>query len=948
METVWTGFGRPAYGALRAAVADRKRADPLAPVTVLVPTNLAGTHVRRALAHGVGAGPGIAALDVLTVDRLAERLAAPTLSGSGRRPATAPVLAAAWRRALATDPGHFGPVAAHPATVRALASAHAELREVDPAGLAAIAATSPVSADLITLHRRVVALLETAWYDVVDLRRTAAAAADALGNVVCFLLSDLPPSAEALLDAIPDRLMINGIEVAATPRTVITASDADDEVRAVVRRVMARLRVTPAHRIALVHGADRPYARLLADHLHAAGIRWHGRGVVATGERRLARVLTNLFATARTGWRRADVLGVLADTEARATGRWERISRAAGVVGGDEWEPRLKAFAASRRATAARDADAADELWRTVTDLQARMRDGAALGTWTALAEWGRQTYAALAGDPDERRLPDPERRAALAVLRTLDAVAGLEIVEPAADLTLLDLTLGLELDDDLPRHGRIGDGVLVAPLSEAAGLDVDEVFVLGLAEDVVPGRRGTDALLPDEIRELTDGRLRTTRDRIDRRRRQLHAAFAAAPAVTASYPRGDLRRSTERRPSRWLPTTTPEMIELPSYASALAATEELASDQEWRIRAAAGDGLDDPVVALAAEMRRARDSEVLTRFDGDLSGLHGLPDPAGGKVISPTALEAWTRCPHAYLLEKLLRVRPVETPEEQLTIAPIELGNLYHHVLDRFFAEQDALGAVPGAGTPWSPAQRSSLRQIALDVAADLSVRGQTGHRLLWRRELAALLSRLDAFLTADDKLRAETGRRQVRSELRFGSDDAAGPVPITLTDGRVVLLKGSADRVDRAGDTLTVVDYKTGSAYGFQGLSVDDPTLGGSKLQLPVYGLAARLALGVPDAPVTAEYWFLHKDAGKRIELALTPAVAADFTQAVTVIADGIAGGLYPHRPPDDDGYHQHIPCRFCDPDGLGVGDLRDRWSRKRKDPRLAAYVTLIGGPS
>ena len=118
------------------------RADPLAPVTVLVPTNLVGVLVRRALARGFGRRT-IAALDVLTVDRLAERIAAPALVGSGRRPATEPVLAAAWRRALAADPGVFEPVAEHPTTVRALAAAHRELREVDDAGLDAIAARRP-------------------------------------------------------------------------------------------------------------------------------------------------------------------------------------------------------------------------------------------------------------------------------------------------------------------------------------------------------------------------------------------------------------------------------------------------------------------------------------------------------------------------------------------------------------------------------------------------------------------------------------------------------------------------------------------------------------------------------------------------------------------------------------------------------------------------------------
>ena len=387
-------------------------------------------------------------------------------------------------------------------------------------------------------------------------------------------------------------------------------------------------------------------------------------------------------------------------------------------------------------------------------------------------------------------------------------------------------------------------------------------------------------------------------------------------------------------------------VTEIASYATALLTTGDLASEQEWRVRAAAARVLDDPIVRLAAEMRAARGGATLSRFDGDLSG-HALDDPTDGSVISPTSLEMWARCPHAYFVQKLLGVRPIEVPEEQVTITPIELGNLYHHTLDRFFREQDGRGSVPAGAARWTPAQRADLQRIAGEVADDLAVRGQTGHRLLWQRELAVVRAKLDRFLTDDEGVRAAGGRRQVRAELAFGLDGQP-PVPVPLADGRVLLMKGSADRVDRAGDAITVVDYKSGSTRAFTGLGDADPTLGGAKLQLPVYGLAARLALGAPDADVTAEYWFLHKEAGKRVTLALTDDVAAAFAEAVTVIANGIIGGLFPQRPPDEDGWGGHVPCGYCDPDALGTGEARDRWARKRADPRLRDFRAMIGDPA
>ena len=37
--------------------------------------------------------------------------------------------------------------------------------------------------------------------------------------------------------------------------------------------------------------------------------------------------------------------------------------------------------------------------------------------------------------------------------------------------------------------------------------------------------------------------------------------------------------------------------------------------------------------------------------------------------------------------------------------------------------------------------------------------------------------------------------------------------------------------------------------------------------------------------------------------------------------------------------------VSCRYCDPDGMGTADRYREWLRKRRDPRLTAYLTLVG---
>ena len=83
---------------------------------------------------------------------------------------------------------------------------------------------------------------------------------------------------------------------------------------------------------------------------------------------------------------------------------------------------------------------------------------------------------------------------------------------------------------------------------------------------------------------------------------------------------------------------------------------------------------------------------------------------------------------------------------------------------------------------------------------------------------------------------------------------------MPLDPRRRALLRFRGKADRVDRADDgSLLVLDYKTGKADGYRGLTADDPDQGGRLLQLAVYGVAARQHQQTPDAAVRAEYWFV-----------------------------------------------------------------------------------------
>lgn len=1009
ITTLVTEYGRPALDALASAVGDVKAGDPMAPVTIVAPTQVAATVARRHLArHGTAhrPGPGIAGIEVTTIARLAERIAAAALAP--RRPLTGPILTAAWRNILRADPGVFAEVTEHPATIRALATAHRELRTLDGGALDAIAQGSAVAHDTVRLHRAVQQRLAARWYDPRDLLDTAHAhieGADLAQPVIIYLPQDLTAPEQRFVTALADSVPLTVLDARTgvvraderrhpvstdleestpavsvpTATVLLNASDSDDEIRCVVRDVVDALKTTPADRVAVLYGAREPYGRLLHEHLSAAGVRVNGPGPRPVVERAVSRAVLGLLALADDEMPRGPLFRALADAPvldlagARVpVSRWERVSREAGVVRGEDWERRLRRFAMTEQARAAaaltgdrpgvheaalRRAETATQLREFVARLRGELDAAGAMASWADLSQWASGFVERLLGDLT--RLPPEEQYAATALLSVLRGLDVLEDLDGAASLSGLRQILESELAESLPRVGRFGDGVFVAPVAQAVGLELDVIHVVGLSEDLYPGRPRADALLPDRIRAVAA--LPTARDRLNRQYRHLLAAFSAAPVSIASFPRGDLRRSSHRLPSRWLLGTLRELSgdkrlaatqwnevgdlagalrTSGSFAGELLRTADLATEQEWRTRAAMAGVLADPAVNLARDMVRARAGESFTRFDGDLSGADGLPDyRVGDRLISPTALEGYAACPHTFFVSRLLGVTPLEQPEDLVTISPADLGTLVHRCLDELV--QSYAGNLPGPGEPWPQEARARLTEILHRLADEAEADGLTGHPRLWRRERDRLEADLLGMLDADDQWRAETHSRVAASEMPFGvGEHPAVEIPVT---GGTVRLRGSADKVDIAADgTIYVTDVKTGSRRAFEGIKREDPLAGASKFQLPVYGAAARERFGEPDTPVRAGYWFVRKDPG-RVDLEITGEVHDELTRTIDVLARSIANGLFPPRPPKEADF-AYVQCPYCNPDGIGHSTGRERWERQRHDPALRELVGLI----
>lgn len=1025
-------YGRPATEALARRIAEAKRHHPLDPVTVVVASNTAGLSARRLLGGGALGGSGLANVAFVTPLGLAE-LVGSSLIGA-RRPLTNPVLAAAVRMALAADPGMFAGVAHHRATSAAIVAVYGELSRARPETLDRIAAASRRGAEVVRLVGDVGDHLGD-HYDEDDLAATATArltgepsAGAALGTVVWHLPDRLSPAMAGLvrralqattssavvvgLTGVPDAdaavhrvcaaagvaVPITGTATSPPPVRIVRTSDPDEEVRTVVREVMVLAEAgTPLDRIAIFYPRHDPYARTLHEQLDGAGIPHNGPATSRLGETAAGRTLAAALALPSRGWRRGDLMGMVAGAPLRhagrpvVAGRWDDLSRAAGVVGGlDDWGVKVKVLAGQLRGeierlnqegevptarvrTLTAEADAADALVSFVEALAEGLAAVHDATSWADGAASAQALLERLLGPENARNgWPDHEIDAARRVDAALVHLASLDEVEPAPSSAAFELAVAAQLDVRTGRIGRFGHGVLVAPLSSAVGLDLDAVLVVGMAEGTCPWLPGDDALLPDDDRrQAVAGELATRHDHLcDQHRSFLAALAAGGDHRVVVAPRGDLRGRRNRLPSRWLLQAAsrlagrrvfsseidalgPPVVEtVASYATgvATAATHGSLADRDVASLLAHLHAGGEPAEHPAAEgelgrglrCRRARQGAAFTEWDGNLAG-HPVPSPATGAPMSASRLEKWAECPFRYFLGSVLGLAERDDPERITEIGVADRGLLVHEVLERFIGEAiDRPQGPPQPAQPWSNDDRARLREMAEEAFARYQGEGRTGRPLTWRRIMEEVVADLDEFLDHDDQYRAAWGVRPGCVEMAFGLHGAS-PLSLALPGGRELSFRGMVDRVDVGdGGRLVVLDYKTGKGRDYEKLD-EDPVRAGTTLQLGVYAEAAQAQL--EGTEVEAWYWMATSKGEFRHRGYLwNEERRKRFLDVVETIVDGIEAGTFPAQPGSYNSFFaRHDNCRFCEFDRVCPRDRDDHQRAKAGAPELSLLARL-----
>jgi len=465
------------------------------------------------------------------------------------------------------------------------------------------------------------------------------------------------------------------------------------------------------------------------------------------------------------------------------------------------------------------------------------------------------------------------------------------------------------------------------------------------------PARSGQPSASP------VSGWLPTTQDRLLEARRLFHRAVSqASERLILSYPRADARSGRERLPSLFFAAAAATLAgravagaELESLVVEDAPLELPLEDavdagERDRLRVLRDDAAADAIAAGSAFFKQsrlaslARWSGKLTRYDGlvadDAGALAARLDPLNARhAVSASRLALYARCGFQYLLQHVLHLQPAPEPEERRRIDPLERGNLFHHVAERYLRERRDKGELP---VRESDAARDRLREMAEEALDGLVAGNPPRFTLLWEREKRRFHDTMQSWLGSEAGAAGRTTPSYF--ELSFGlgvSPDGSEPhdpepLAIELGDGRVLQVSGRIDRIDRRAEGgLVLRDYKTGRAPRDDG----GVFRGGKQLQIPFYVLAAAKLF--PGESV--ESGFLdYVDGGRQVAFRPEHVTGPKFKALLRELVDLIAKGVFVQEP---------TACDFCDfkvvcgPKGL----LQRRQLYKQRDPALLAYLRL-----
>lgn len=431
--------------------------------------------------------------------------------------------------------------------------------------------------------------------------------------------------------------------------------------------------------------------------------------------------------------------------------------------------------------------------------------------------------------------------------------------------------------------------GVELHKPTSIVGALYDHLFVLGMAEGVLPATISNDPVLDFFERQQLQWHGLALSSAAEQARREALSFYAllqtATGNLTVSY--AELKDRQEQLPSPYLKQLGLQPVEPP--ARAISSPEELRRASLRHVGEQEDAVLTHARHAFTVEQHR-ESREAPNEYDG----IVGIPLDYSDWGFSASQLRNLGQCPFKWFADKLLELGPPAEVDEDLS--PSQIGQLYHKVLELVLAEKQQ--------NPELDITDAQLLEEKFAVAEAKIIPANLSSWSLRRGEHLRCLR----LALADPNFLPE-GAEPLQLEANFSSE------------WHGLKVRGQVDRIDRTENGLVLIDYKTGKSCP-PGIK-DHNGKASIDVQLPLYQEAAAPSL-CPVEPVANAYYYSIR--GRKQISTSSKAPQHELPDALDRCKAHLDQGHYPVQP--DNG---RLACVYCDFDALCRQG--DRLSHKEK---------------
>jgi ATP-dependent helicase/DNAse subunit B len=391
--------------------------------------------------------------------------------------------------------------------------------------------------------------------------------------------------------------------------------------------------------------------------------------------------------------------------------------------------------------------------------------------------------------------------------------------------------------------------GILAASVLDGRGLAFQAVALLGLSEGEFPRQEREDILLRESDRTVLRERCLPLESRLrgDEGSLFYQAITRARQRLLLTRPYLAEDGQSWEASAFWMEMRRLNGDRLPVQVRPEDKLDpaEAASQVEWMQTA----GPPDVHIQSGIEVLRSRlNRRAAGPFEGDASTLADILTGRFGADHgwSASRLESYGTCPFEFFVAHALGLEPRTPPEDGYDVRM--LGSMLHKILEDVYSAasdlETCLALLP-----------EKARRVFENAPAEYGFRPTP----LWQMQQQEMERRLRETITALAEV--SQGYTPLHQEARFGMGT---PSLVVRTEAGEVRLHGYIDRLDIAADgSLRVIDYKSGSTP-ISAKHLQE----GSRLQLPIYALAAQQALQLGNVS-SGFYWHIQSAEASSLKL-------------------------------------------------------------------------------